>query len=634
MHGILISLAFLAATVACAQVIPKRASDAILVDDNTLSVDYYDSYSQRTGRVYLLERLTPTSFGAEVILDPPALPDELYVTVGSFGKALSIEGDVLCVGAPGTMTSALTSYRSAYLVYKYCEGDSWKLDFYIVPTAGAQYNGEPHTIVVNNGVIYYRWFNYDTGDLEVRLADTNGTILSAVTLPESAEFPAIDASGAWLVVGDYMANTYSGAAYVYNVTDPASPELFTNLTSTSDSQDTFGKTVSVSGDVIAIGAPNDRSLRRILFAYKFNSSSAEFGPPFVLARNSSIFSYGTSVATTNHTLFVGAKYLQNAGVVMDYSTCDAGYRVGNTTDECEQCPAGTSSTELDPVCNYCQAGQYQPNAGQSTCIACSGHNVWSGSGPQTECRKFISDNVIVTNRSSITFEKDLLPSPVKNATMGEWQCKIVSNSTMTIAVPVVLPASSLAGEYTMNFTLLDLSSSSTSVSVSANFSIPDTTVLVDGTAVVSVVTSPICPSEMMLPSFGVSELNWVTLSDEGDVECYARATLSTSKLIRYFAPNLNVTDSAACVSLTGAKFASLNGIEVSFGNHEQNIDLGDGRVCFAVPAWVVGASSSYHRAIVYRYGEVILDTIVFIDSGAFTMAASVLLALLALFVLL
>jgi hypothetical protein len=52
--------------------------------------------------------------------------------------------------------------------------------------------------------------------------------------------------------------------------------------------------------------------------------------------------------------------------------CSAGL-YSDTTNQlrCKKCPMGRYSSSTAHECNICQFGQYQPKAGQSTCIVCS-----------------------------------------------------------------------------------------------------------------------------------------------------------------------------------------------------------------------------------------------------------------------
>ncbi|KAG9394513.1 FG-GAP repeat [Carpediemonas membranifera] len=312
---------------------------------------------------------------------------------------------------------------------------------------------------------------------------------------------------------------------------------------------------------------------------------------------------------------------QTSCIRNDTLVCDNGTYLPTDSSACIPAPAGyyvPADHQPHSIPIPCNNGSYSDTTGLATCKRCVGHDQWSGvEGPQTGCTAFINDNVVIRNETGIAFKRDHMPSGVKDATLGSWQCRMTGNDTMTIAVPVVTPGESIGGVYTLTFGLDNGKTSTTTVTIPDDFTMPQPTLSLTGTSMRSVIDSPICPSVLDMTGFDPVALDSVGLGDDGEVECRATKAVSAGTLHDYFSPAVDAVSpksgSQACISLSGASFGSLADLSVLYDGTTQSTRLVDCKLCFTIPASADSTSYEQHTVVACLDGTPFLSTTLSIE---------------------
>lgn len=182
-----------------------------------------------------------------------------------FGIAVAIDGEAALVGAYGASPHGFLS-GAAYL-FDACSGEQ---RFKIVPSDGEDVDEFGHAAALegaialigaplcddaghNAGAAYL--FNVSDRPLQLaKLLPWDGS-------PDAQFGYSLAMSGSRAVVSAYRDDDngkYSGSAYLFDISDPASPEPVAKLLPDDpDPGDEFGLAVAMSGDSIVIGVPND-----------------------------------------------------------------------------------------------------------------------------------------------------------------------------------------------------------------------------------------------------------------------------------------------------------------------------------------------------------------------------------------
>jgi hypothetical protein len=160
-----------------------------------------------------------------------------------------------------------------------------------------------------NGVIYGSVYFFDVSD------PTSPSELARVS-PTDAAFGGFGTSvaigGAAAIVGaagDDEHGEYSGAAYLYDVSDPAAPAQIAKLFATDAADDDlFGYSVAVDTDIAVVGAPQARENGVASgAAYLFNVSTGRQRRKLLPADGGDYDFFGGAVAISGNTILVGAK---------------------------------------------------------------------------------------------------------------------------------------------------------------------------------------------------------------------------------------------------------------------------------------------------------------------------------------
>ena len=246
---------------------------AVDVDGNTIVVaanrDIAPS-SNRSGRVYVYD-LNPTSLVWQLTA---SLHAPVTNGVGRFGSAISLQGDTLAVGASEIFQGGITS--GAVFVYGRHAGgtNAWGLQRSILPSGLSQNArfgaavaldgdtlliGSPqlNTIPTNSGAVFVHE-RHVGGSNQWTLVQRLTSQVAAV----NGRFGAsVDMQGDQAVVGAPLEESGAGAAYLFQRIAGTNLWIQTRrLTApVRATNDVFGTDVSISGDLVLVGAPRLRS---------------------------------------------------------------------------------------------------------------------------------------------------------------------------------------------------------------------------------------------------------------------------------------------------------------------------------------------------------------------------------------
>ncbi len=195
-----------------------------------------------------------------------------------FGCSVSIDDDTMVVGAWGEDSESTG-----------IDGDPFN---HLAPNAGAAY------VFVRSGSSWSQ-------EAYLKASNTAGNdqfgadvSLSDDTIVVGARFEASNAKG---VNGDQASNTgaYSGAAYVFVRNGTTWSQQAYLKASNSDLWDTFGDSVSVSGDTIVVGATGEDSSAIGIDGNQSNNSLNMAGAAYVYWRTGAAWSHQSYVKASN-----------------------------------------------------------------------------------------------------------------------------------------------------------------------------------------------------------------------------------------------------------------------------------------------------------------------------------------------
>ena len=255
-----------------------RFGQSVAVDGEALVIGVPGDHEAVSGEAHLFVRQNNEWDYRRIVLDvPDANPG------GRLGTSVSVSGDTIVVGAPGTENG--NDPGAAYVFMR--PEDEWDGQYTIsrvakltVPdaTSDARYGysvaTDGNTIVVGApgaGAAYV----YARPDLGWSDALSPAKLISPRAAPNSRFGHAVSLSGDSIVVGD--PGEGSGVAYVFTKPDTgwADTSAAARLTSSDAvSGDRFGYAVSASGDVVLAGAPGNENGQGNGAAYVFTKPDA------------------------------------------------------------------------------------------------------------------------------------------------------------------------------------------------------------------------------------------------------------------------------------------------------------------------------------------------------------------------
>lgn len=229
------------------------------------------------------------------------------------GCSVAVSGDTALLGVRGANDSA----GEAWVFTR--TGTTW--------TAEAKLSGADS--VINNDFGYSVALQGDTAVVGALWNDGKRGALyvferSGTTWTQRAKLVAADAemddqlglsvaiSGDTIVSGAYGTDAYRGAVYVFRRTgDDWAQEAKLSASDAADS-DTFGRSVAISGDALAVGTEAKDARRGAVYVFRRSGTDWAQETKLTLADGAESDYFGNSVALAGDTVVVGA-YGRNAG---------------------------------------------------------------------------------------------------------------------------------------------------------------------------------------------------------------------------------------------------------------------------------------------------------------------------------
>jgi len=233
-----------------------------------------------------------------------------------FGSSVSISGDTAIVGAPGDDDNGNNS-GSAYIFIR--SGNFWSGQGKLTATDGSAYDSFGYSVSIS-------------GDTAIvgAYADSDNSFLSGsayifnrvgTVWTQQAKLTASDGvtedyfgysvsiSGNTAIVGARGDIIYTGSAYIFNRVGTIWTEQTKLMASDAETSDSFGVSVSISGDTVIVGAgsDNDNGIRSGS-AYIFNRVGTEWSQQakFIASDGAAEDYFGSSVSISGDTTIIGA----------------------------------------------------------------------------------------------------------------------------------------------------------------------------------------------------------------------------------------------------------------------------------------------------------------------------------------
>jgi predicted amidohydrolase len=263
----------------------------------------------------------------------------------AFGSAVSVSGDTLIVGVSADDTPAGRDAGSAYVFVR--TGTVWTLQQKLIPNDGAadDYFGISVSVSGDTAVVGARLDDTaaggDTGSAYVFVR--SGTtwslqqkLLASDGAPGDSFGTSVSVSGDTLLVGAPVADTAggadAGAAYVFVRSGTTWTEQQKLVPPDAAADDDFGFSASLSGGTAVIGAPSDDT------AAGFNAGSAyvfvragttwSLQQKLVASDAAAFDAFGFSVSASGDTALLGA-FLDDVGAALDAGSAYAFVRAGS-----------------------------------------------------------------------------------------------------------------------------------------------------------------------------------------------------------------------------------------------------------------------------------------------------------------
>jgi hypothetical protein len=239
--------------------------------------------------------------------DTKLLPSDGAV---NFGCSVAIDGDLALVGA--------YLFSSAY-IYRF-DGSSWQEEAKLLPSDGALLFGYRVAISGNlaligaiygndngpqSGSAYIYRFDGSSWQEEAKLLASDGS-------PDDRFGSKVAIDGNLALISspnDDDNGTNSGSAYIYRFDGSSWQEEAKLLASDGASDDTFGSSVAISGNLALIGAAHDNdngAQSGSAYFYRFDGSAWQEEPKLLASDGASFDYFGNSVAIDGNLALVGA----------------------------------------------------------------------------------------------------------------------------------------------------------------------------------------------------------------------------------------------------------------------------------------------------------------------------------------
>ncbi len=293
-----------------------RFGYAISIDGDTAVIGSYGD-SGNSGSAYIFTRSGTTwSQQAKLVPDDGVAGDQ-------FGWAVSLSGDTAVIGAQQDDDRGEDS-GSAYIFTR--SENSWTQQAKLIASDGGIYEYFGATVCIEEDTIVigsYGDNNYAGSAYIFTRSGTTWSQQQKLTVSDGANSDffgkSLSISGDTLVIGAYYndeGGSNSGSAYVFTRTGTTWSQQQKLMASDGVRDEKFGYAVSIDGDTIAIGAPNDRA------------NGLDSGSAYVFTRLDSIWTqqdkltagdgetedkFGYAISIDDNTVVIGAPFEDEKG---------------------------------------------------------------------------------------------------------------------------------------------------------------------------------------------------------------------------------------------------------------------------------------------------------------------------------
>jgi hypothetical protein len=275
---------------------------SVAISGTTAVVGAPEQNSAR-GAAYVFVRNAPGQWTKQAKLTSPAPQTNDF-----FGDSVAISGSTIVVGADGNLAAAYVFVRS---------GTTWTLQQKLTPADGTtgQDFGASVAIGGNTAVVGAPTANIDSSFGAAYVFVRSGTRWTQQAWlqdpdPQDEDLfgSSVGLSGSTAVIGtpNVFANGVTGKTYVYVRTGSAWAEQAKLLAADGAPSDIFGSAVTISGDTVAVGAPDHDSFRGA--TYVFERAGTSWTQQAELAPAEPSHDFGFSVALGTTRLLVGSPH--------------------------------------------------------------------------------------------------------------------------------------------------------------------------------------------------------------------------------------------------------------------------------------------------------------------------------------
>jgi hypothetical protein len=280
---------------------------ALYEDSNALGVNGDESNNSIMdfGAAYVFVR-TGTNWAQQAYLKPSKLFN--YNGSTHFGGSVAVSGDVIVIGAPGADAASGAAFIFAR------NGTTWTPQQYILHPGSPLYGEFGLTVSASGETVAVAGNNNNPYAYVFVRSGTNW--IRQGTLNTFKGNSSVSVSGNTLAVGNVRSN--SARIYIHNGTNwEEQAEL-----EPSNAGGNFGSAVSVSGDLVLVGAPAESSSATGVNSDQSNTLASASGAAYVFIRTGTNWAqqaylkasntgsgdhFGTSVAASGDTAVIGAE---------------------------------------------------------------------------------------------------------------------------------------------------------------------------------------------------------------------------------------------------------------------------------------------------------------------------------------
>jgi hypothetical protein len=230
-----------------------------------------------------------------------------------------------CSGPTGNAADII--YNNDFAVMQYCNGTSWvAMGPQLAPTSGKK-----DATITEPTPVAGNWFGYSVaisgnnmviggvaagvGNGEAYIYDLSNPASpvekAKITAPGSAGYfgHSVAVSGNTAVISADQLGTAEGEVYTYDITTPTAPVLKASfVASDTGNYDYFGTSLAISGNILAIGAPSAHDEGNgVVYIFDITNPASPVQDAEITASDGAQYdSFGQSVAISGNLLVVGA----------------------------------------------------------------------------------------------------------------------------------------------------------------------------------------------------------------------------------------------------------------------------------------------------------------------------------------